>query len=417
MSHDEGKNLPGRARLGDIAAVSAFGLLLIGAASLIAAILWARFAEPSFRRFYFAYLINFSFFLSISLGAIFFVLIQHLTRAGWSVGVRRLAEILGCAMPVLAILALPIVGSVLLHDQGLYSWADHHAPAAEGHDPHAELLHAKAWYLNAPFFVVRCVIYFVVWSVLGVWYWRQSTRQDQSGDPLLSTQMQMLSPPATLIFALTLTFGSIDLLMSLDPAWFSTMFPVYFFSGCAVGIFATLIVLTSGFQKLDYLEKAITIEHFHDMGKFLFAFTFFWGYIAFSQFMLLWYANIPEETGWLVRRGMSSALPNGWTPVVLVMLFGHLLIPFAGLLSRHVKRVKAVLTLWAAWMLLMHWIDIYWLVMPEFDGTVSFGPVEVFSFIGIGGIYAAALLWIAGKAELSAVGDPRAVESLIYENP
>ncbi len=410
MNTGEVKNVDGKMRLSDAAIVSTFALFLISAGSLIGAILWARFAEPSFRRFYFAYLINFGFFLSLSLGAIFFVLIQHLTQAGWSVGIRRIAEVIACTMPMLAVLSVPILISVLLRNGELYSWSGSHAESGDLEPSHNQ------WYLNVPFFVVRFLFYFGFWSVLGVWYWKQSTRQDQSKEPGPSSIMHGSAAPATLVFALTLTFAVFDLFMSLDSHWFSTMFGVYYFAGCAVAIFAALILAGVLLQSMGYVQRTLTIEHFHDLGKFLFAFTFFWGYIAFSQFMLIWYANIPEETGWMVRRGTSSAEPNGWTPVALVLLFGHLLIPFGGLLSRHIKRSKPLLAFWAVWLLIMHWIDIYWLIMPEFDGDVHFGVVEILCFVGIGGIFLATALWIASKASLSPIGDPRVHESMVFEN-
>jgi hypothetical protein len=172
-------------------------------------------------------------------------------------------------------------------------------------------------------------------------------------------------------------------------------------------------------QRTGYLNRTITTEHYHDLGKFLFGFTFFWGYIAFSQYMLLWYASIPEETGWYARRGATSvdAGINGFTTVSLLLLFGHLLIPFAGLLSRHVKRAKEILVFWAVWLLVFHWLDMYWVIMPEFDdGHVHFGLIEILCFLGIGGIYVAGLLRIGLRHALRPVMDPRLPESLTFQN-
>jgi hypothetical protein len=233
--------------------------------------------------------------------------------------------------------------------------------------------------------------------------------------------MERYSAPAILISILTLTFASFDLLMSLDPTWFSTIFGVYFFSGCAVGIFATLILLVALLQRFGYLVNSVTVEHFHDLGKFLFAFTFFWGYIAFSQYMLLWYANIPETTGWFARRGASSVPtdPGDWRIVSVLLLVGHLLIPFAGLLSRHVKRNRTALAFWAAWLLVFHWIDLFWIVMPEINPQqprVYFGVMEIACFLGIGGLFAASTLRLAMRHAVRPVADPRLHEALVFQN-
>jgi hypothetical protein len=196
------------------------------------------------------------------------------------------------------------------------------------------------------------------------------------------------------------------------------MFGVYYFSGSAVAIFATLILLVSILHKFGYLTRSITVEHRHDLGKFLFTFTFFWGYIAFSQYMLIWYASIPEETAWYARRGATSNNGdiNVWTIVSLVLLFGNLLIPFAGLLSRHIKRNQTLLVFWAVWLLVFHWIDIYWLIMPEYDGRLHLGLVELLCFVGIGAIYLAAVIRIALRHKLRPIADPRLVEALAFEN-
>jgi hypothetical protein len=409
--------------------------LAIGVAGIILAILVGYSLDHSFKRFYFAYLVSFAFFLSISLGALFFVLIQHVTRAGWSVGVRRIAETLACAIPALAGLALPMVVSVVMQKGDLYPWArpvhttmeaeqTSHAEASDAVATHDkaklsnEVLSEKRAFLNVPFFLIRLVVYFGTWSAMGIWFWRRSVEQDTTGNIAITTRMQALAAPAMLVFALTFTFASFDLLMSLDPSWFSTIFGVYHFSGAVVAIFATLIVVAYGLQRVGYLENTITREHYHDLGKFLFGFVFFWGYIAFSQYMLLWYANIPETTGWFARRGATTVTQdiNGWSVVALLLLFANLFIPFAGLLSRHIKRNKNLLVFWAVWLLVFHWLDLYWLVMPEMDGNVHLGLVELLCFVGIGGVYVATLLKIAATHSLRPTADPRLADSLAFEN-
>jgi hypothetical protein len=400
--------------------------LFVGGAGMVVAILVGYFADPTLRRFYFAYLISFAFFLSISVGALFFVLIQHLTRAGWSVGTRRVAETLGCMMPVLAALAAPVVVSVITQKGDLYRWAqpahmqEAKASLAEAGDAESvsEVVEGRRAWLNPARFVSFVIGYFAVWSLIGVWYWRSSVKQDSSNDESLTRRMQALAAPAMVAFAITVTLAAFDLLMSLDPAWFSTIFGVYFFSGSAVAIFATLIVAVYVLQRAGYLAKAVTIEHYHDLGKFLFGFTFFWGYIAFSQYMLLWYANIPETTEWFSKRGATTVAEHvgAWSVISLILLFGQLLLPFAGLLSRHVKRNKGALVFWAIWLLAFHWLDLYWLIMPELDGKLHMGLIELACFVGIGGIYLAALLRIALRHSVRPLADPRLHESLVFEN-
>lgn len=385
------------------------GAMIGGAAGLVLSMVAGYLAHDGFARFYHAYLVSYGFVLSIALGALFFVLLQHLTRAGWSVSVRRVAEAVGATMPVLAALAAPIVVSVLLGGGELYPWAQKTVDHA---------IAQKRAFLNPGFFIVRLVVYFGAWSAIGLWYWRQSIRQDQSGDVELTTKMQKRAAPAMVILGLTLTGAAIDLLMSLDPHWYSTIFGVYYFAGAAVAGFATIILAVYLLQRGGFLLRSVTIEHYHDLGKLLFGFVFFWGYIAFSQYMLLWYGNLPEETAWLARRG-ATTVPgdvNGWTAVSLLLLFGNLLIPFAGLMSRSVKRRKGLLAFWAGWLLVFHWLDLLWLVGPELDGKVHVGVVELAALVGVGGVLVAALARIGARHKLRPVRDPRLEEALTFEN-
>jgi hypothetical protein len=381
--------------------------LVVGALALIAAVPLGYSIDHSLQRFFFAYLVNFAFFLSISLGALFFVLLQHVTRAGWSTGMRRIAEILAAGLPAIGVLAIPIAATVLAHRGVLYPWAN---------PEQVEI--SKAPYLNPAFFVARLLLYFVVWSGMGIWFWRKSVSQDISHNDSLSLRMQAISAPSMVIFGITLTFAAFDLLMSVDPVWFSTIFGVYFFSGCAVAIFATLILAVFTLQRCGYLPKAVTIEHYHDLGKLLFGFTFFWGYIAFSQYMLLWYANMPETSEWFAKRGATTVARDisPWTTVSLLLLFGQLLIPFVGLLSRHVKRAKGLLVFWAVWLLVFHWVDLFWLIMPALDGKFHFGLLEPLCLVGMGGIFVAVILWIAQQHSIVAVGDPRLHDAIVFEN-
>jgi hypothetical protein len=376
--------------------------LATGAVMLAASAAMAWLVPGGWDRMLRSYLVAFVFFLSVSLGALFFVLLQHLVRAGWSVVVRRLAETLAMNLPLLAILAVP----VLLGVGGLYEWADPRALAGDA------VLRGKQPYLNVPFFAGRLAIYFAIWTFLARYFWVRSTTQDRTGELGLTVQMERTSAIGMVLFALTANFAAVDLLMSLDPHWYSTIFGVYFFSGGVVGFFALLSILAALLQRSGRLGGAITDEHYHDLGKLVFAFLFFWAYIAFSQYMLIWYANIPEETQWYLRRQTGP-----WTGVTLLLLFGHFLVPFVYLLPRSVKRRPKLFGPVAAWVLLMHYVDIYWMVMPQFSpGRIPVHLLDVTCTLGLGGLLLAAAAHRLRHRPLIPLRDPRLAESLAFEN-
>jgi hypothetical protein len=428
------------------------------------------------RVFYFAYLTGFGFFLAITLASQFFVLIQHATRAGWSVNVRRVAENLGAIAPIMGILSLPIVISVLLGYGDLYRWAlsgggegtahvAEHAsaaraethPAAAGttaaeaegdpagnreinktvpdesfeheKDPGRgnrhldDLILKKQAYLNRPFFIARIIGYFLVWTLIARYFRGHSIAQDVDGDYRHTAAMQKWSGVSLIALGLTLTFAAFDLFMTLDPHWYSTMFGVYFFAGAAVSMFATLIVLIHLMQRAGYLREAVTPEHYHDLGKFMFAFTFFWGYVTFSQYMLLWYASIPEEVTWMSRHGATTRLDvpvehRQWGFWAIIVLFGCFVIPFAGLLSRHAKRNVKAVTFWACWVLVFQFVNMCWIVLPEI--RVGFSVMNLIAatcaWVGIGGIFVFAWLRNTAEARIRPVNDPRVFESAAFVN-
>ncbi len=349
-----------------------------------------------------SYLLNFAYFLSLSLGALFFVAVGHLTRATWNVVSRRIGEVVAVNLVLMAVMAIPL----MLMASRVFPWASGLTHAPE------ELLEHKRPFLNLPFFYLRWVVYFAIWAGYAVWFWRQSVAQDRSGDPRITMRMESRAGLSLLLFALSVNFASFDLLMSLDPTWFSTIFGPYYFAAGVVGFFSLLTLLTFFLQSQGRLTRAIHVEHYHDYGKLMFAFVFFWAYLAFSQYMLIWYANIPEETAWLLRRE-----ENGWGWIGLVLVFGHFLVPFAGLLSRFTKRLRATLFLWALWILVMHWIDLYWVVMPEIRPLdPGLDSLDLLCFLGFAGFYAAALSRWAGAHSLLPERDPRLQDALAFEN-
>ena len=354
-----------------------------------------------------AYLLSFCFFLSISLGAIFFVVLHHLAGARWSVVTRRVAEALSAAIPALAIMCLPIVVPMLFGSGQLFEWNNADLRATD------DLIRAKAAYLNAPFFAFRCALYFGVWAVLSRFYLRNSVTQDATADVALSHTMRRFSGPAMIALGLTINFAAFDLLMSLDPHWFSTIFGVYFFAGCAVAFFAALPVACSLLQRFGYIQHEVTTEHYHDMAKLLFGFNMFWAYIAFSQYLLIWYANIPEETSWFLARQQG-----GWQLVSLLLIFGHFLLPFFGLMSRRARRDRRSLLFWSVVLLTMHWVDLYWLVMPNVSGeAIIVGAFQVLCLIGVGAIWLAFTLHKLVGMRLIPTGDPHLQESIDFHNP
>jgi len=370
----------------------------------------ASILQGSATGFFRSYLINYTYFLSLALGALFFVLLQHLTRSGWSVAVRRLAELIAGTLPFLALLFIPVLVAVFAGLGEVYAWADRGAAERD------HLLALKRPYLNPGFFTLRCILYFAVWSVLAHLCLKWSRQQDATGDPTLTVRLERLSAPAMLLFAFSSTFFAFDVLMSLNPGWYSTIFGVYFFSGSVVGFFALLAVLLAVLQATGRLTQSITTEHYHDVGKLLFAFVVFWAYIAFSQYMLIWYGDIPEETVWYRARQTDS----WWVGTSLLLLFGHFVLPFLALLSRYPKRRRTPLLVAAGWMLCMHWLDLYYLVAaPTQEGATQSGGLlftDVTLLVGLGGLFVAALAFRMRRGALLAERDPRLAESLAFEN-
>jgi hypothetical protein len=358
-----------------------------------------------FRRWSHGYLVAYAVALAITAGSLFWVTLQNLVNARWSIVVRRMGELFASNMPLLGLLSLPIVLPVMSGSPLIYEWADKAKVAAD----HA--LHHKAGYLNANFFLVRMLFYFGFWTVLSRYYLSSSRRQDETGGPEIVPSMNRISGPAMIGFALTLTFCAVDLLMSVDARWFSTMFGVYFFASCVLCVHVTLILSLMWVQKKGRLAKSVTTEHYHDLGKMLFAFTIFWAYIGFSQFMLIWYANIPEETAWFKQR-----FAGGWGTVSWTLLFGHFVIPFFGLLSRHIKRNRTTLAFWCFWMLAMVYVDMFWLVLPAIDVEPNLKASDLLALLGLLSALVAGAAREAGKRNLIPTKDPRLPHSLAFEN-
>ncbi|RYZ01779.1 MAG: quinol:cytochrome C oxidoreductase [Myxococcales bacterium] len=385
---------------------AAVGVIGIAAAAGLGAA-----AGDDFKRFSLSYVTAYMWVLALALGALFWVTLQNLVNSHWSIVLRRVGELVASQAPLMALLALPVVVPIFTGHSSIYVWSNHEA--AE----HNHLLHHKAAYLNPTFFFIRFVVYFAFWTLLARYFLKSSLAQDVSKEPaVIMSRMRAVAGPAMIGFGLTMTFCAIDLLMSLDPLWFSTIFGVYYLASCIQGNNAFLALVAMWLHKRGVLKKSVTTEHFHDLGKMVFAFTIFWAYVGFSQFMLIWYANIPEETGWFKER-FSGGWTGGWGLVSAILLFGHFVVPFFGLLSRHIKRRRSTLAFWCIWQLLMIYLDMYWLVLPT-GGYHSppFGLVDVCCMVGVMGVFIAGIALRAKSLNLMPTNDPRLQKSLAFTN-
>lgn len=470
----------------------------IGAVGVLGA--GAGFASDP-RRFAFSWMFAFITVLALALGSLFFVLVQRLTSAGWSVTVRRTAEFFASGLVAMIPLFIPVLftmthlfpwlGGPAGGEPGAPAAAPQHgaitvpfvkdahaqtAPAQSAQAPHdgtpptggvhpaeqpgtatppgtnahagtppsggvhpdetpksggargaESALHAahakiehetlakKAGYLNKNFFLARVVIYFLIWVVLAMRLFGFSTQQDTTKDPQLTLKAQAFAPAATFLFALSLTFAAFDWIMSLEPTWFSTIFGVFYFACGVVSSYAMLILVTLALRESGPLAGAVTNEHYHDLGKLMFGFLVFWAYIGFSQFMLIWYAALPEETTFFHNRWDHGP----WSTVTMAIIIGHFVVPFFFTISRNWKRNTGRLKIGATIIFVMHVVNCYWLVMPNYllgkDGF-SFHWMDAMCLLAVGGVYGAFVFFRMTKYPLVPIGDPRLQRSLHFQN-
>ncbi len=347
-----------------------------------------------------SYLTAFFFFATLGIGGLFFVAINNVAKAGWSVTIRRMSESMTSFIPGI------IVGSLILilGLKHLYPWADAERVAA---DP---LLLGKAAYLNTGFLIARLLIFgvgsfFFAKKIVG-----SSIKQDQTGDEEITHKNVGRSIGFLLFFAISFSLFSVDLLMSLMPYWYSTIFGVYTFSGLFQSTMAAMILITYWVKNQGFVKGYINEEHIHDMAKYMKAFTVFWAYIAFSQFMLIWYANIPEETEYYLLRAQG-----GWMGITVALLIFRFVVPFIALLPRWAKRTESHLKAVCILILFMQYLDIYWIVYPNFnDNNVVFSFTEVGVFLGFAGAFMVLLCNFLSKNSLVAIKDPRLDEALSH---
>ncbi len=349
-------------------------------------------------QFFFSYLTSFAFYTSIALASMILVMIHHVTKSSWGTVIRRIPEAFMANIGIWAIFMIPII----LGMSSLYTWTNTEYVA---NDP---IMLGKVPYLNTPFFIIRQFVYFAIWGYLGYRLHKVSVEMDETNDWGLTKILQKISAPGILIFSLTLAFASFDWLMSLDAHWFSTMFGVYYFAMSFQVLFPILILLVFWFRKKGILENTVSKAHIYDLGAWFFGFTVFYAYIAFSQFLLIYYANIPEETLWFYHR-----LEGSWSIVTYSLLIFRFIVPFVLLLNRDTKHNDKLLVITSVMVIVMHIVEMHWIVMPVFShGGVALSWIDIATFIGLGGIFMGLFFQRLRKHNLVPVNDPKLGDSL-----
>lgn len=344
--------------------------LIVGVAGLAAAGAGA-FLDAD--QFFHSYLLAFLFWLAAALGGLALTMLHHMSGGGWGVVIRRILESAARTLPWMALFFVPI----LLGLKELYPWTDEAKVAAD------HILVKKAGYLNTPFFVMRAALYFVIWIALAYFLTRWSAEQDRTGDPALAARMTRLSAGGLVIYVLSMTFASIDWAMSLEPHWFSTMYGFLFVIGQALMGLALAIVFANRLSQEAPMAGVYHRGHFHDFGKLLFAFTMVWAYLSFSQFLIIWSANLPEEIPWYLHR-----TGHGWQYIGLALVAFHFAVPFLVLLSSRTKKNSSVLARMAVWLILMRFVDVFYLIGPEaYPEGLGFHWMDAAAAVGIGGIW------------------------------
>jgi hypothetical protein len=368
-------------------------LILIGGAAgalgMIATVV-LFFVAP--KQALFSYLVALVYWLTLALGMLGWLASFHASRARWMVVLRRLMETMTAPLAVLTILFIPV--AIGAHE--IYHWPEH-----------------KKFYFNFGFWATRAIIYFVLWNVIAHLLHLWSKRQDADGNLGWIGRMRVLSSVGLPVIGLSLTFAAFDWIMSLHADWQSTIFGLYVLAGGQAGSMAILIIVATAGERTGLLRGMLTLSHFHSMGKLLLAFVCFWGYMAFSQYMLMWVGNLPEEIPWYLMRTQGP-----WKPISITLALGHFAIPFLILLSAQIKRVPAGISALSAWILVIHYIDVYWLIMPELSPGSPMPHLSDFTaLVGVGGLCVAFAVWRLRGLYPVPVRDPYAVQAMRYDPP
>jgi len=379
----------------DLSRFQRWALIVAGLAIVLSAI--GGFLNPE--QFFHSYLYAFLFWLGITLGSVAVLMLHHLVGGLWGFVIQRVLETAARLLPLMALLFIPIVLGLPL----LYEWT--HGEAGEI----AALKHKSA-YLNVPFFLVRAVVYFAIWTLLAYLLARWSRRVDETGNSALVTKMERLSGPGLVIYGVTMTFAAVDWVMSLEPEWYSTIFGMAFLVGQGLSALCFAVIVTWSLADRKPLADVVTRKQFHDLGNLLLAFVMLWAYIAFSQFLIIWSGNIPEEAVWYQHR-----LHGGWEWVALILITLHFGVPFLVLLQSRAKKRAGILSKIAIGLLMLRLVDLYWIVAPSLHTEgLSLHWLDVVTPAAIGGVWLAAFAWQLKSTALLPVRDPRLVQALSY---
>jgi hypothetical protein len=363
---------------------------LIAAVVGIIGCIAGAFLEPG--RFFASYLLAFVFWSNISLGFLGITMLHHMTSGRWSFLIVRISEAGMRVLPALALMFVPLLFG-LVH---LYPWIAH------AEDP---AIASRGSYLNVPFFIIRTVFYFAIWIAMAFVLSRWSRRQDASADPSLTRSLRLLSAPGLVVYGLTATFAAVDWTMSLQPEWFSTIYGMLAMTGQVLAALALAAVALRVLTASGPLADVVAPRPLNDLGNMLLAFVILWAYMSFSQFLIIWSGNLPDEIPWYLRR-----LSEGWQTVGLILIIFHFGVPFFLLLLRRNKRALQMLALIAIGLLVMRIVDLYWVVMP---GAVPSGATvnwtDLAAFLAVGGVWVAWFIRQLKEAPLLPLHDPRFV--------
>jgi hypothetical protein len=370
----------------------ALGIGLVGLAASIAGYLSDPKATTE------SYLLAFIYWIAFPLGSLGLMMVHHLSGGGWGMPVRRIFEAASRTLPYMAVLGLP----VLLGMGHLYEWTDTAKVAA---DP---ILRQKEPYLNVPFFLVRYALYFVVWTTLAYLLSGWSRAQDTGYEPGSERKFRLLSGPGILLHGVASTFFVVDLMMSLDPHWFSTIYGLLFLIQQALAAIGFVLLLMATLSKTAPLSRYVKAENIHDYGKFLLTFVMVWAYFSFSQFLIIWSANLPEEIPWYLER-----MRHGWEWFSVMLLVGQFFLPFFLLLSRDLKRTAGRVAIVAILVLVMRYVDFYWNVMPALNHETPMPHwTNLTTVVGLGGVWVALFAWQYKASPVLPIGDPYLPEAL-----
>src|ERR1041385_1974865 len=341
--------------------------------------------------FFQTYLVGFTFWTGIAVGSLALLMLQHMTGGGWGLVIRRVLEAASRTLPLMVLLFIPII----VGSHSLYEWTD--PEALETHP----VLKFKERYLNLPFFTARAAIYFGIWILLAFLLNKWSIEQDRTGDREFAKNMRVLSGPGMVLLIFSVTFAAIDWFMSLDTEWFSTIYGLIFVASWSLSALAFVIAVMAWFSKDEPLNRIVAPLHFHDLGKLLLALVMLWAYFAFSEFLIIWSGNLPEEISWYIRR-----IYGGWGYLIVAIGILHFAAPFLFLLSRDIKRKPGKLVLVAILVLVMRSVDLLWMLAPAFQHRMWI-LMDVAALIGFGGLWLACFTWQLGTRPLIPINDPQ----------